>query len=77
MYYYTGPANHSCIPIGPPFTNAITSVWNRFSINHVTFYTGSGCSGGAYTVGPGQQINFLSWPHADSFESLEIYDPDD
>jgi hypothetical protein len=72
QYDYTGPRDGTCITIGPAFNNAITSVWNRFQLHKVIFYDTLICSGPYYTVMPNQQINFLSWPHADAFGSLRI-----
>ena len=77
MYYYTGPRDNTCINIGPPFTNAISSVSNTFVDFNAKFWTFACHDGGGfwYTVVPGQQISFTSWPHADEFESLFIYRP--
>ena len=64
----------TCRVFLPPYVNSITSVWNRMSWP-VRFYTKDACStsiGYWYTVDPGQQINFTSWPHADSFESMKV-----
>jgi len=58
-----------------PFVNSITAVWNRM-IYPVRFYTWDDCfdsfGGYWYTVSVGQQINFLSWPDADNFESMKV-----
>lgn len=58
-----------------PFVNSISSVWNR-TYYPVRFYTADDCfdsfTGFYYTVSSGQQINFTSWPHANSFESMQI-----
>lgn len=65
----------TCRVFTSTYANKISSVWNRMSYP-VRFYTSDNCfntaSGYWYTVDPGQQINFTSWPHADNFESMKV-----
>lgn len=72
MYYYTGPIN-SCIEIGEPWDNDISSAKNTFSTAKVTFYHEHGCQGGSCTIGPGGGKNFLlPFCVNDSSSSLKI-----
>lgn len=74
LYYYTGPTNGSCIEIGAPWDNNISSVKNNFAFHKVTLYGSHGCSGGACTIGVNQGLN-LSPPgcYNDWASSLRIY----
>lgn len=66
MYYYTGPVN-TCITIGYPWDNNISSAQNTMSGWRVRFWTSSNCTGTAlildYPGLPGDHANFGGWPN--------------
>lgn len=74
LYYYTGPTNGTCIEIGEPWDNDISSIKNNFQFHKVTIYGAHGCSGAACTFAPGRGLN-LSPPGCfnDWASSLKIY----
>jgi hypothetical protein len=61
LYYYTGPLDGTCIDIGAPWDNNISSVKNQFQFHKVTLYGNDGCStsGGANTIGPNKGYNLI------------------
>jgi len=75
MYYYTGPY-HSCINIGAPWNDNISSVKNKIGVK-VRFYQNAGCGGAKDQVGPycdctSDHLNTITWPLNDAFSSLWI-----
>ena len=74
VYYYTGPVN-TCIDIGEPWDEDISSVWNRFNHYRVQFwFTSDTCSTGLYAVvGPDTKKDYTNNMYLnDSFNSLKI-----
>jgi Peptidase inhibitor family I36. len=73
VYYWTGPFN-TCIDIGEPWDEDISSVWNRFSGWRVQFYTVSeSCTGFYVVVDPGKRKDYGPyWAWNDSFDSMKI-----
>lgn len=77
MYYYTGPLN-TCINIGEPWDNDISSAQNTMSGWRVRFWTGANCTGTAlildYPGLLGDHANFGGWPNFmnDSASSLKF-----
>jgi hypothetical protein len=77
VYYYTGPIG-TCIDIGYPYDEEISSVWNRFTFHKVYFYMWSdSCTGLSVVVDPlppnGNKKNYGNDMYAnDSFNSLKI-----
>lgn len=74
VYYYTGPIG-TCIDIGYPYDENISSVWNRMLFHKVQFYqVNDTCSGGLYVVvGPDRKRDYGSdWYTNDSFNSMKI-----
>jgi hypothetical protein len=76
MYYYTGPF-YTCINIGYPWNDQISSAANTFANNRVEFWTDAGC-GGWHTIlnyggrsGDGN-ANFGNIGLNDQFSSLMI-----
>jgi hypothetical protein len=60
MYYYT-TGIWTCLNIGEPWNNDISSVYNRRSFT-VTIWDDFGCTGAHVTMGPSTNIWDLSWP---------------
>jgi hypothetical protein len=73
VYFYTGPIN-TCIDIGEPWDEDISSVWNRFNHAKVYFYVFSdSCSGFRVVVDHDVKKNYGPDPYLnDSFNSLII-----
>lgn len=73
MYYYTGPTNNTCIEIGEPWDNDISSAWNTFNTGtyRARFYPYHGCSGVAIVVDPNSRKTFPSWWN-DTASSMKI-----
>jgi hypothetical protein len=75
MYYYTGPY-HSCINIGYPWNDNISSIQNKIGVK-VRFYQNAGCNGAWDQVGPycnctSDHLNTITWPLNDALSSLWI-----
>lgn len=59
VYYYTGPRN-TCIEVGEPWDNDISSIWNRFD-TRIYLYPYHGCSGIANVTDRWTQKTLPSW----------------
>lgn len=71
VYYYTGPTNNTCIDIGEPWDNDISSVWNTFNNKWIRLYPWDGCSGVAMVIDPNTQKSNMSWWN-DTASSMKI-----
>jgi hypothetical protein len=70
VYYYTGPKTGTCIDIGEPWDNDISSVWNRFLNHRVLFYPWENCHGAAAYFEPEERGDMSYWE--DTASSMRI-----
>jgi hypothetical protein len=71
VYYYTGPTNGTCIEIGEPWDNDISSFWNRFLNHYVYYYPYHNCQGSRGYVEPNSKKGSLGlWE--DTTSSIKI-----
>lgn len=71
VYYYTGPTNNTCIDIGEPWDNDISSVWNTFNTYVARLYPWDGCTGVAIVIDPNTRKGDMSWWN-DTASSMKI-----
>jgi hypothetical protein len=63
VYYYTGPTNGTCIDIGEPWDNDISSVWNRFLNHRILLFPHENCWNSALAayIDPQDRGNLGYW----------------
>jgi len=71
VYYYTGPTNGTCIEVGEPWDNDISSIWNRFLNHQIRYYPLHNCQGSYGWVEPGVKKGSLGW-WEDTTSSIKI-----